>query len=432
MMINEQFYYEFQKRLNRIKDKIDNFPKDAWGLQAKKAIAKINLKIKLIEKSIKNHSLEQIDDKNKDEIASYFDRILLLLESIEREHNPSPHIEFINNLLERILEILPKSIIRNISRKNNLDFEEYTSKIEEFEETYNQLSEIRNNINSLHTKIKNKDKEISKQAQEIQEKYNVICQDEYKDSLYTEIVKNSGRISQIEKQAAEQLKTISQNLEEFEKKFQENNEFLKGLEQQREKISNWEKEIENLLREATNASLASSYEETRKSYNMGIRIWHITFFTCIIIMFLLSVLSIFDVSITTQQIDWKLNIDVDNYLSILNSFLIRLPFYIPLAWLAIFATNRRNENKRLQEEYRHKETLAKAYSGYKEQIEKLDNTKAKELAEKLMDKLVEMTNENPNRSLDKVKKEKIPTLEMLEKLKDLPQEILSLISRDKK
>ena len=48
-----------------------------------------------------------------------------------------------------------------------------------------------------------------------------------------------------------------------------------------------------------------------------------------------------------------------------------------------------------------------------------------------MNNLVEMTNENPNRILDKVKKEKIPTLEMLEKLKDLPQEILSLISKAK-
>ena len=96
-----------------------------------------------------------------------------------------------------------------------------------------------------------------------------------------------------------------------------------------------------------------------------------------------------------------------------------MPFYIPLAWLAIFATNRRNENKRLQEEYKHKETLAKAYSGYKEQIEKLEDSKAQELAEKLMDKLVEMTNENPNRALDKVKKEKMPTFEMIEKLSDL-------------
>lgn len=419
-MINEQFYYEFQERLTRIKNKIDRiFSSGSWEERVIEEKQKINLKIKSIEKSIKNHSLEQIDDRNKYEIASCFEQIFSPLERIERGHNPLPHIDSINNLLERILEILPKSTTRNISRKNNLDFEEYTSKIKEFEEAYNQLSKIRKNINFLHTEIKNKDKEISEQAQEIQEKYNAICQDEVKDSLYTEVVKNSGRISQIEKQAAEQLKTISQNLEEFEKKFQENNEFLKGLEQQREKISNWEKEIENLLKEATNASLASSYEGTRKSYDKEIKIWHITFFACIIIMFLLSVLSIFDVSITTQQIDWKLNIDVNNYLSILNSFLIRLPFYIPLAWLAIFATNRRNENKRLQEEYKHKETLAKAYSGYKEQIEKLEDSKAQELAEKLMDKLVEMTNENPNRALDKVKKEKMPTFEMIEKLSDL-------------
>ncbi|MBD5167663.1 MAG: hypothetical protein HDT11_02055 [Helicobacter sp.] len=177
---------------------------------------------------------------------------------------------------------------------------------------------------------------------------------------------------------------------------------------QKQQIQKWKNEIRDLLDITTNASLASSYEKSNKSYECPIMGWNATF--------IISILGIFGVAI------WgfvEIADKTSDPLVIFGAIFARLPFYIPLAWLAIFATNRRNENKRLQEEYKHKETLAKAYSGYKEQIEKLEDSKAQELAEKLMDKLVEMTNENPNRALDKVKKEKMPTFEMIEKMSDL-------------
>ena len=186
------------------------------------------------------------------------------------------------------------------------------------------------------------------------------------------------------------------------------NEIDKYDETQKQQIQKWKNEIRDLLDIATNASLASSYEKSNKSYKCAIMGWNATF--------IISILGIFGVAI------WgfvEIADKISDPLVIFGAIFARLPFYIPLAWLAIFATNRRNENKRLQEEYKHKETLAKAYSGYKEQIEKLEHSKAQELAEKLMDKLVEMTNENPNRALDKVKKEKMPTFEMIEKLSDL-------------
>ena len=186
------------------------------------------------------------------------------------------------------------------------------------------------------------------------------------------------------------------------------NEIDKYDETQKQQIQKWKNEIRDLLDIATNASLASSYEKSNKSYKCAIMGWNATF--------IISILGIFGVAI------WgfvEIADKISDPLVIFGAIFARLPFYIPLAWLAIFATNRRNENKRLQEEYKHKETLAKAYSGYKEQIEKLEDSKAQELAEKLMDKLVEMTNENPNRSLDKDKKEKMPTFEMIEKLSDL-------------
>ena len=295
-MSNEQlllFRNGIQERLTRIRNEINIiFSRSTWEEQVIEEKQKINSTIKSIEKSIKNYNLEQIDDADVHEITSHFEQIFHELKHIE--HNPFPHIKSISMLLTRISEILPKPIPRNTSRKVNPDFEKYADKIEEFERNCNQLNQIRENIKSLYTEIKNKDKEISNQAQEIQEKYNAICQDvENQDSLYTKIIKNDDRIFQIEKQATERLKTISQNSEEFEEKFRKNNEFLNELEQQKEKISNWEKEIENLLKKATNASLASSYEKTRKSYTIGIVVWHIIFFVCMIIMLLLSIFKYF-------------------------------------------------------------------------------------------------------------------------------------------
>lgn len=121
------------------------------------------------------------------------------------------------------------------------------------------------------------------------------------------------------------------------------------------------------------------------------------------------------------------NIDLNDYKSILTLMISRLPLYIPLGWLAIFATRRRNEIKRLQEEYRHKEAVAKSYSGYKEQIQGIQKDEEREkLSEKLMENLVEMTNENPNKSLDKIKKENIPMIDFFEKLSKSSDETKNL------
>ena len=132
------------------------------------------------------------------------------------------------------------------------------------------------------------------------------------------------------------------------------------------------------------------------------------------------------------KVSWSLNVRTESYLSILNSFLLRLSFCLPLVWLAIFASNRRNEAKRLRGEYEHKETLANVYYGYKEQIKELKDEKAQELATKLMQNLVEMTNENPNRALDKVKTENIPTIEVIEKFLKLSKDFQKLFEKKNK
>lgn len=207
----------------------------------------------------------------------------------------------------------------------------------------------------------------------------------------------------------QEVKNKQNELDEYDKEQKDTIEALKQelqnlLDSATLKIEEKNKEINNLLATATDASLAYSYAEAKKSYDSSIKWWTVAFIS--------SMLGILGIAI------WAFVEVADRLepLVVLGAILIRLPLYIPLAWLAIFATRRRNEIKRLQEEYRHKEAAAKSYFGYREQIQDIEKDKdKKELMEKLMEKLVEMTNENPNKALDKIKKENNPMLELGEK-----------------
>lgn len=196
------------------------------------------------------------------------------------------------------------------------------------------------------------------------------------------------------------------------------NQFNEYDKKQKEAIQVWKDEIENLLKDATNASLASSYEKSKESYTKAIYGWNTTF--------ILSMLGIIGIAVWGFfEITDKLN----EPLAILGAISVRLPFYIPLAWLAIFSTQRRNESKRLQEEYKHKETLARSFLGYKKQIDEMQSDLSQDdidLAKKLMTNLVEMTSENPNKALDKTKKENMPMIEFFEKLAKSPEETRNL------
>ena len=81
-------------------------------------------------------------------------------------------------------------------------------------------------------------------------------------------------------------------------------------------------------------------------------------------------------------------------------FFKTLPIIAPLIWLAIFASSRRSENQRLEQEYAHKEALAKSYSSYKKQIDGLKD-EDQSLLIKLLDNAIETISKNASETLDK-------------------------------
>ena len=79
--------------------------------------------------------------------------------------------------------------------------------------------------------------------------------------------------------------------------------------------------------------------------------------------------------------------DVKDWETISKNLVGRLPIYIPILWLALYASKRRSEYQRLQQEYAHKEAIAKSFDKYKKQIEDLDNEDP-ELQKLLMQALI--------------------------------------------
>lgn len=377
----------------------------------------VEFRMRLIEECIQNYNLISLSSDDKNKIIINFKQIVQYFEQNSADTKDNNEIllktkENIKSLLNDIVDTIltsikeyPKGFSDNVENGNS----------EEVEIAKGHYNRINKKLVSLDKKIKDMN-EISKNLQECQGKYDEILQkiqDTNKD--FMELSRSSGGLEEGIVEIDVKLENKWSKLEEFEKK-----------------IDDLMNQGKDMLGITAIESLAESYKKTRISYELEMRMWQLFFFVSIMSMFLLGGLSLSDTGMNISfGFNGHLNINIDNYLSILNLFLVKLPFYIPMIWFAIFASRRQGEAKRLRDEYKHKETLANAYYGYKEQIKDLKDEKAQELAAKLMQNLVKMTNENPNRALDKVKTENIPTIEVIEKFLKLSKDFQKLFEKNK-
>ena len=159
--------------------------------------------------------------------------------------------------------------------------------------------------------------------------------------------------------------------------------------------------IENLLPSATSAWLAHAYREQKESYENPIEKWNKIFIWTIIAMIALGVWSVTDLS------NWNFQ-KPSSFGDALTTLLWKLPFLIPLIWLAWFASKQQAQNKRLQEEYAHREAMSKSFIGYKREIEKLDPKDSTWIASSLIKNIVDTINKNPSEVLDGIRSDKSP------------------------
>lgn len=198
---------------------------------------------------------------------------------------------------------------------------------------------------------------------------------------------------------------------EIEQRILELDNFKK---EQRTKYEELNNEINSLIPGATTAGLASAYSQLKKEFDSPIKTYTRLFYVAIS---MISFFALFTVvkSIGVFYIEF---IDLVDFTEISNNFINRLPLYIPLVWLALFSSKRRSEAQRLQQEYAHKEALAKSYQSFKMQIEQLQ-TQDDELMKKLLNTAINAISKNASETLDKKHGDQTPINEIFNKAKSL-------------
>lgn len=195
------------------------------------------------------------------------------------------------------------------------------------------------------------------------------------------------------------------------------NERIKALddfeEKQVIKYNALNEQIESLLPGATSAGLASAYREMKISFDDPIKNASTVFYLAIGLLVIASALLAID-SAGLYYINF---VSFNDWNTVLKGLAYKIPFYAPILWLAFYASKRRSEYQRLQQEYAHKEALAKSYDSYKKQLEELDNEDL-EMQKIFMMKAIDAVAYNASATLDGKHGDKLPSQDIIEKFLD--------------
>lgn len=276
---------------------------------------------------------------------------------------------------------------------------------------------------STQTVITEAKKDILRDVKEANEKLvEVSAKIEKLDKFYIKIFGTEDKDGKVtgglEKELEQRVKDLEHFKTEQERIYSEEMasrlESLKKYEQEQQiNNKNLYEQIESLLPGATSAGLAKAYQDMKESFDEPIRYWNIAFISIVSIMFVSTFISFIDIGIVKDNVTtWFAFKQMGDFESTLNSLLFKLPLYAPLVWLAIYASKRRSENQRLQQEYAHKEALAKSYVSYKMQIDELKQ-EDKQLLEKLLDSSINTVAHNASESLDKKHGDSTPVQETI-------------------
>ncbi|MFT6990694.1 MAG: hypothetical protein ACJASL_002676 [Paraglaciecola sp.] len=173
------------------------------------------------------------------------------------------------------------------------------------------------------------------------------------------------------------------------------------------------KQIEELLPGATSAGLATAYKEMKDSFDKPIAKSSVLFYVSIVALSITAFISTVDSFWTTNE--FIKFVDVTDIKNLLSNLSHKIPIILPVLWLAIFASKRRSEAQRLQQEYAHKEAISKSYQNFKQQVDELQDGRKEELLEKLLGAAIDAVSSNSSITLDKKHGDNTPAHEAMEK-----------------
>lgn len=350
---------------------------------------------KIIENEIENLKSEitkTITEKNK--LIQSLSALSQLNNQIEKFKN------LMNNqysddtlLIDKLEEVLNKEQIEEIEQLQQ-EIIEFHSKIYESEDEINIHDRVDDFLINMDRAQKflietvefegvavAKKEVIRKEYEKINEYYDYLFDDSDEDSISKDLNKKIAELNKFYQKifGNESGKTISLK-DDLEKRLTQ----LKEVEEEARKVINL----------ASDAGLAGGFvekaKEAKKNKEISVGILSIS----------LILMAVFN--FCTIEFD-KLD-DIT-----LVSIAVRVMINAPLLWLAIVSNINLNKYSRLEQDYAHKEALAKSYERYKTEISKLSSED--EQAENLKQELIKINLEafklNPADNMDKAKSDTI-------------------------
>lgn len=186
-----------------------------------------------------------------------------------------------------------------------------------------------------------------------------------------------GNLQQIWRERDDEYLALMESLKVFEKEFYD---IHSAHEKKYKELYN--KIEKELLSGATTVSLAKEFNDKAKEFKMTRINWQ------------RGIICVLTMAILTTVVSFYLYIDVGS----IQKWLFSLPTYGFLIWMVIYMGNRRAENAKLEEMYKHKEAMAKTFFGYKKSIEELTEDD-KNLLIKHMENLLEAIKKDPSNIL---------------------------------
>lgn len=361
--------------------------------------------------------------------------------STEMEKSIQKFNELVSNQVEEIESSKQKIDVYEADSKHELEIsEEYKNKILDF---YAMLLEGTDGETSIETKISNFQSDIEHMYEELELLHmNALQDDENNDkvSIKTSLRLLKEKLENDVEDTDTLLVNIKQEIKQFDEfyikifgKLNEHEEREDGLKQeldnrltqikkyektQQDKHTALFKKIEKLLPGATSAGLSKAYKDMKDSFIEPINNWNLFFIGSIILMFAATFISFVHVDFYADGHYAFSFADTGTIDQTFNNLLYKMPLYAPLIWLAIFASKRRSEAQRLQQEYSHKEALAKSYDSYKTQIEELGKDD-QDMLLKLIENAISTMSYNASETLDGKHGDSTPLQETVKQVTDL-------------
>ncbi|RZJ23435.1 hypothetical protein [Acinetobacter sp. UBA3106] len=286
------------------------------------------------------------------------------------------------------------------------EFNKYFSPNEDEELSHSQkLEKLSAKARDLHTYLFNNEVTVegieTSREQAIRKKYKEI--DDFYDNIFVDETNEAGEKTS---SYSTMFDTQKAALDKFYLKIfgdKENQSLEQVLTKRLETLESTEKEALKVLNQASNAGLAGGFHEKGNQAKDNKRNNLYVFIGSLV---LLATFNFF-------------TIDFDNLDKItITSITVRLILNIPLIWIATVANLNLNRYSKLEQEYGHKEALARSFEKYKAEIKNL-NAHSEEsiyLQAKLLDINLEAFRKNPADGMESVKSDSIlekliPTLE---------------------